>query len=219
MHYTNLRKRMVEQQIKARGISNEQLLDAFMKVERHRFVPPAVEHFAYNDGPLSIGKGQTISQPYIVAMMLDLLDLTSSDNVLEIGTGSGYQTAIIAEMVNQVFSIERIPLLAVRARKKLEELDYSNVFIQIGDGTLGWLPESEEQEDLRFDKIIISAAAPSPPQSLDNQLKNGGRLIVPSGDKFIQNLTLIKKLDGKIEEENHGGCQFVPLIGRYGWKE
>lgn len=210
---------MVEQQIKARGIDDEKLLKAFMKVERHLFVPPAVEHFAYNDGPLTIGKGQTISQPYIVAMMIDLLKVAPSDVVLEIGTGSGYQTALLAEIAQQVYSMERIPLLAVRARKKLEELGYQNVKIQVGDGTLGWLPENEEEEYLKFDKIIISAAAPSPPQSLVNQMRDGGRMILPSGNKFIQNLILIKKENGKITKENHGGCQFVPLIGSQGWKE
>lgn len=210
---------MIEQQIKARGITNERLLDAFMQVERHLFVPPAAKHFAYNDSPLTIGQGQTISQPYIVAMMIDLLEVTKSDIVLEIGTGSGYQTALLAELAHQVYSIERISSLAEKAKKLLKELGYTNIKIQHDDGSKGWIPESDAEEDVKFDAIIVSAAAPSIPEGLLRQLKEGGRLVIPVGDKFFQELLLVRKENGKIKKENHGGCQFVPLIGKQAWKE
>jgi protein-L-isoaspartate(D-aspartate) O-methyltransferase len=142
MDYTKQRKNMVERQIKARGITDERLLDAFRKVERHLFIPGNPDHFAYADGPLSIGEGQTISQPYIVALMLDLMKIKSEDVVLEIGTGSGYQTAIIAEMAREVYSVERISSLAINAKELLDKLGYTNIKIQRSDGTTGWTPES-----------------------------------------------------------------------------
>ncbi len=208
---------MAEYQIKARGITDERLLDAFRKVERHLFIPGNSGHFAYSDGPMSIGEGQTISQPYIVALMLDLLKLQPDNVVLEIGTGSGYQTALLAEIAQVVYSIERIPSLAVNARQLLKKLGYSNIKIQQGDGTLGWKPENENENDIAFDAIIVSAAAPSVPKSLLVQLKEGGRLVLPCGSKFVQDLICVKKENGNIIKESFGGCQFVPLIGEQGW--
>lgn len=209
---------MIERQLKARGITDERLLKAFMKVERHRFVPGAIAHLAYDDGPLAIGHGQTISQPYIVAIMIDLLEVSDTDIVLEIGTGSGYQTALLAELAQHVYSMERIPALADRAQKTLMEMGYTNVDIQVNDGTVGWVPEIDEYKEMTFDGIIISAAAPSPPQKLIDQLKDNGRMVLPTGSRFFQDLLLVVKEDGNIRQENHGGCQFVPLIGEQGWK-
>lgn len=208
---------MVEQQIKARGITDEVLLDAFRKVERHLFIPGNPDHFAYADGPLSIGEGQTISQPYIVAIMLDLLKIKPKDIVLEIGTGSGYQTALVAELAHEVYSVERISSLAKNAKKLLDKLGYSNIKIQKNDGTVGWKPENEK--DISFDAIVVSAGSPSIPQNLLAQLKEGGRLVLPCGSRFIQDLICATKKNGKIIKENHGGCQFVPLIGEQGWKK
>ncbi len=208
---------MVEYQIKARGITDERLLDAFRKVERHLFIPGNSAHFAYSDGPMSIGEGQTISQPYIVALMLDLLKLQPDDSVLEIGTGSGYQTALLAELAQGVYSIERIQSLAKNAEQLLKKLGYSNIKIQQGDGTLGWKPENESENDIAFDAIIVSAAAPSVPEGLLAQLKDGGHLVLPCGSRFVQDLICVKKENGNIIKENFGGCQFVPLIGEQGW--
>ncbi|MDP8315654.1 MAG: protein-L-isoaspartate(D-aspartate) O-methyltransferase [Candidatus Celaenobacter antarcticus] len=217
MDYTKQRNNMVEHQIKARGITDERLLDALRKVERHLFIPGHSDHFAYSDGPMCIGEGQTISQPYIVALMLDMLKIKPEDIVLEIGTGSGYQTAIIAEIAGEVYSVERIPSLARNARKILDTLGYSNIKIQQGDGTIGWKPEKENEKDITFDAIIVSAAAPSIPEGLLTQLKEGGRLVLPCGSRFVQDLVCVRKENGNIIKENFGGCQFVPLIGEQGW--
>ncbi len=219
MDYTKQRHKMVEHQIKARGITDERLLDAFRKVERHLFIPGNSDQFAYADGPLSIGEGQTISQPYIVALMLDLLKIKPEDIVLEIGTGSGYQTAIIAEMAHEVYSVERISSLAINSKELLDKLGYSNIKIQQGDGTTGWTPESESEKDITFDAIVVSAAAPSIPEDLLAQLKEGGRLVLPCGSRYVQDLICVKKENGKIIKENFGGCQFVPLIGDQGWEK
>jgi len=219
MYYTKQRSKMVENQIKARGITDKCLLDAFRKVERHLFIPGNPDQFAYADGPLSIGEGQTISQPYIVALMLDMLKIKPEDIVLEIGTGSGYQTAIIAEITQAVYSIERIPSLAKNAEQLLKKLGYSNINIQQGDGTTGWKPENESEMDITFDAIVVSAAAPYVPESLLAQLKDGGRLVLPCGNRYVQDLICVKKENGKIIKENFGGCQFVPLIGEQGWKK
>jgi len=217
MDYTKQRNDMVEHQIQARGITDERLLGAIRKVERHLFIPGHSDYFAYSDGPMCIGEGQTISQPYIVALMLDLLRLQPEDRVLEIGTGSGYQTAIIAEIAGEVYSVERIPSLARNARKILDTLGYSNIKIQQGDGTIGWKPEKENEKDITFDAIIVSAAAPSIPEGLLTQLKEGGRLVLPCGSRFVQDLVCVRKENGNIIKENFGGCQFVPLIGEQGW--
>ncbi len=229
MDFAKARKSMVEHQIKARGIYNERLLDAFLKVERHFFVPKSMIQFAYYDQPLSIGYGQTISQPYIVALMIDLLDLKKDNIVLEIGTGSGYQTVLLAEMARSVYSIERIEPLARSAKKRAEKLGYKNIIIKVGDGTLGWTDRdfsmnenvlsNYEEVDMKFDAIIVSAAAPEMPQKLIEQLADNGRMVIPYGKHFSQDLLRISKRNNKIKRENFGGCMFVPLIGHYGWKQ
>lgn len=211
-----LRKQMIKRQLEQRGITDDNLLQAMGKVERHRFVPEAFQHLAYSDSPLSIGSGQTISQPYIVALMIQILKVSKNDIVLEIGTGSGYQTAIIAEMAKEVFTIERISSLGRQAKKILDQMHYKNIHFQIGDGTLGW--QKAQSESVQFDRIIVAAAAPEIPLSLMNQIANGGKLIIPAGDKFRQELILIERKGDEFITSNHGGCTFVPLIGEEGWK-
>lgn len=209
--YKNLRRRMVETQLIPRGINQPRLLEAFLKVPRHRFVEPALERRAYDDNPLPIGNGQTISQPYMVALMTQALNLKGTERVLEIGTGSGYQAAILAELASQVFSVERLERLARRARQILDELKYHNVAIKIGDGTLGWA------EHAPYDAIIVTAGAPQIPKAYWEQLAEGGRLAIPVGDSYGQTLKVIVKQDGKPKETDYGGCVFVPLVGKYGW--
>ena len=212
MHdYQNLRRQMVEQQLVRRGIGDRRTLDAFLKVPRHRFVEPALEGRAYDDNPLPIGQGQTISQPYMVALMTQALELDGSQRVLEIGTGSGYQAAILAELASQVFTVERIEKLARQARQVLDELRYHNVAVKIGDGTIGW------PEHAPFDRIIVTAGAPSVPKTYWDQLAEGGRIAIPVGDTYVQSLQVIEKKDGREVRSDHGGCVFVPLLGKYGW--
>jgi protein-L-isoaspartate(D-aspartate) O-methyltransferase len=196
-----------------RGIRNPRVLEAFRKVPRHFFLDEALWPQAYSDHPLPIGEKQTISQPYIVALMTEALQLAGTDKVLEVGTGSGYQTAILAELADRVYSIERIPTLAKRARKVLDELKYTNVVLRIGDGTEGWRDESP------FAAIIVTAAAPHAPNPLMQQLEIGGRLIIPIGDEQFQDLILyVKEAEDRYGEEDYGGCRFVKLIGEHGWK-
>ena len=204
---------MVEEQIIRRGIKDPRVLDAFYKVERHKFISADLSGSAYADFPLSIGAGQTISQPYIVALMTECLRLSGREKVLEIGTGSGYQTAILAELAGEVCSIERIEDLAMQAKNLIAGLGYANVKIKVGDGTLGW------SEEAPFDCIIITAASPRIPLPLTQQLKDPGKMILPLGESFSQMLTLIEKQDGKINSREICGCVFVSLIGKYGWKE
>jgi protein-L-isoaspartate(D-aspartate) O-methyltransferase len=203
---------MVEEQLKARGIKDQKVLDAFKKLERHKFIPEAVRESAYADFPVPIGESQTISQPYIVALMTECLNLTGDEKVLEIGTGSGYQTAILAELSKEVHSIERFGTLAKRAQELLKELGYTNIKIKIGDGSLGW------PEEAPFDRIIITAAAARVPLPLTEQLKEGGKLILPMGESFSQVLTLYEKKNNKLESTPICGCVFVPLVGKYGLK-
>ncbi|ABC77848.1 protein-L-isoaspartate(D-aspartate) O-methyltransferase [Syntrophus aciditrophicus] len=208
------RLRMVDTQIRARGVLNPRILEAMSRIPRHLFVEEALADQAYNDNPLPIGDMQTISQPYIVALMTDALDLKGREKVLEIGTGSGYQTALLAELADQVFSIERIASLANNARRILDQLGYYNVAIRIGDGTYGWKEESP------FDAILVTAGAPDIPMPLIEQLKIGGRLVLPVGGRHIQDLVKVTRLSEDINElkkENLGGCRFVDLIGEYGW--
>ncbi len=207
------RLEMVETQIKSRGIVDERVINAMSKVPRHLFVPENVRHIAYGDHPLLIGEGQTISQRYIVALMTELLALKDTDRVLEIGTGSGYQTAILAEIAKEVYTIERFPSLSKKAMELLKELGYKNIKFLIGDGTKGW------PEYAPYDAIIVTAGAPSPPQPLLDQLKDGGRLVIPCGDEFSQSLYRITKRGKKFEKEDMGGCRFVKLVGEYGWKD
>lgn len=207
-----MRANMVEYQLRKRGIKDERVLKAFLKVPRHKFVRPQDIWHAYEDYPLSIGYGQTISQPYMVAIMTELLELKGHERVLEIGTGSGYQAAILAELAKEVFSIERIPELAQKAEKVLQELGYNNVKVIIGDGSKG-LPEFAP-----YDGIIVTAAAPRPPQPLLEQLKDKGRLVIPVGSRKLQDLLRITRIGDEFKTENFGPCLFVPLIGEEGWK-
>ncbi|MDO8445878.1 MAG: protein-L-isoaspartate(D-aspartate) O-methyltransferase [Deltaproteobacteria bacterium] len=211
-HYKIARQRMVETQLIPRGIKDKRVLDAVRKVPRHLFVDEAFYGQAYGDSPLPIGEEQTISQPFMVAVMTEALELKGDERVLELGTGSGYQTAILAELCHKVFSIERISSLAGRARKVLDKLGYGNVVVRIGDGTLGW------KEEAPFDAIIVTAGAPEIPQPLTEQLKIGGRLVIPAGGEFMQSLIRVRKTENGIEKEDLGGCRFVKLIGEHGWK-
>jgi len=209
--YDRLRLRMVERQIKARGIRDERVLEAMRKVPRHLFLSSETADQAYEDHPVSIGSGQTISQPYMVALMTEVLELKGDEKVLEIGTGSGYQTAVLAELAREVYSVERIPELAEEARIKLEDLGYTNVHIRVGNGTLGW------PEQAPFDAILVTAGAPKVPKPLKTQLADGGRLVIPVGSEFHQVLYRIKRRGDEFLEEPLTSCVFVPLIGEEGW--
>lgn len=217
MKFEDQRKLMIEHQIKFRRISHPLVLAAFEKVERHLFVDAEVRHLAYNDSPLSIGNGQTISQPYIVALMMQLADLQPQHKVLEIGTGSGYQTALLAEIVQEVYTVERIDLLLRRAQNLLQKLGYENVYYKSGDGSRGW--EGGFPVCRQFDRIIVAAAAPDIPDSLKQQLAVGGKLVIPAGHRAFQELILVERREDGLLESRHGGCTFVPLIGEEGWHE
>ncbi len=194
------------------GIKDQRVLEAFLKVPRHLFLDEALRPQAYDDYPLPIGEKQTISQPYMVALMTQTLQLNGSEEVLEIGTGSGYQAAILAELADRVYTIERVPALSKRARRILDLLRYTNIVTRIGDGTLGWREESP------FDAIIVTAAAPDAPDPLLKQLAIGGKLVMPIGDEQVQDLMLyIKDGEDRYHEQSYGGCRFVKLIGDYAW--
>jgi protein-L-isoaspartate(D-aspartate) O-methyltransferase len=210
--FARIRLKMVEEQIIARGIKDLRLTGAMRKVPRHLFVEEALQSQAYSDHPLPIGEKQTISQPYMVALMTEALSLTGKEKVLEIGTGSGYQTAVLAELASKVFSVERIRSLAIKARKLLLELGYLNTEVKFSDGTVGWLDESP------FDAIMVTAGSPEIPQPLIDQLKVGGRMAIPVGDIHTQDLIRIIKTEDGIKREDLGGCRFVKLIGKYGWE-
>jgi protein-L-isoaspartate(D-aspartate) O-methyltransferase len=210
--FSKARLKMVEEQITSRGTKDARLIAAMKKIPRHLFVEEALQSQAYTDHPLPIGEKQTISQPYMVALMTEALLLTGKEEVLEIGTGSGYQTAILAELSEKVFSVERIRSLAIRARKLLYELGYFNVEIKIFDGTFGWMEESP------FDAIVVTAGSPDIPQPLIDQLAIGGRLVIPVGDAFVQDLFRVTKTEEGVRKEDLGGCRFVKLIGKYGWE-
>jgi protein-L-isoaspartate(D-aspartate) O-methyltransferase len=212
--YAAERRQMVERQIRARGVSDPRVLAAMAKVPRHLFVPEKMRHVAYEDGPVSIGRGQTISQPYMVALMTECLEPGPEDQILEIGTGSGYQTAVLAEMVRQVDSIERIAELAERARGTLAALGYVNVVVVEGDGSLG-LPERAP-----FDGIVVTAGSPEIPATLVRELKIGGRLVIPVGDAYHQTLYKVWREAGdRVKKKAVTGCVFVPLIGAHGWSD
>jgi protein-L-isoaspartate(D-aspartate) O-methyltransferase len=209
------RLRMVETQIKARGISDPRVLKAMETIPRHLFVEEGLVEQAYYDSPLPIGEHQTISQPYIVALMTQALELKGKERVLEIGTGSGYQTAVLAYLADRVFSIERIASLATGARKILEALNFYNVAIRVGDGSYGW------REEAPFDGIIVTAAAPDIPRYLIEQLAVGGKMVVPVGGRDVQTLYRVTRSSENPQEivkEDLGGCRFVSLIGESGWK-
>jgi protein-L-isoaspartate(D-aspartate) O-methyltransferase len=210
--YQAARKRMVEGQIARRGLASPRLLKAFLEVPRHLFVPEDKQPFAYQDGPLPIGLGQTISQPYIVAYMTHLLRLEGEEKVLEVGTGSGYQAAILGMLAREVHSIERHQQLAEKARALFEELGYKNIQVHLGDGTRG-LPEYAP-----YQGIMVTAAAPEVPVPLLDQLGEGGRLVIPIGGRFGQVLHLYQRQEGAITREDLAPVAFVPLIGEYGWK-
>ncbi|MFY9399116.1 MAG: protein-L-isoaspartate(D-aspartate) O-methyltransferase [Desulfomonilia bacterium] len=205
------RQHMVKEQLEARGISDPRILGAFLEVPRHRFVEEYLKYRAYEDYPLSIGYGQTISQPYMVALMTQSLMPGPEDAVLEIGTGSGYQAAILSRLCRMVYSIERISALASRARKVHDELGYYNINVRIGDGSQGLAKEAP------FDGIIVTAGAPHVPEALTAQLAEGGRLIIPVGDESLQDLKRITKTREGLKEESLGGCRFVKLIGKNAW--
>jgi protein-L-isoaspartate(D-aspartate) O-methyltransferase len=205
---------MVEGQVIARGVSDQRVIDAMLKVPRHKFVEEAFENQAYQDAPLPIGERQTISQPYMVAVMSEALNLTGVETVLEVGTGSGYQAAVLALLADRVFSLERIPSLARRARKVLDDCGFSKVNIRVADGTHGW------QEMAPFDAIIVTAGAPEVPQEYLAQLAVGGRLVIPVGDRASQVLMRITRTGAdEYKEERLLGCRFVPLIGSHGWQD
>lgn len=205
------RKRMVEKQIVQRGITSPRILEAFLETPRHLFIPDNQQLYAYQDGPLPIGKGQTISQPYIVAYMTHHLDLIGTERVLEIGTGSGYQAAILGKLAAEVHTIERHQSLARSATQLLTELGFENIFIHLGDGTNG-LPEYAP-----YDAIMVTAAAPEVPLPLLDQLSEGGKLIMPVGARTGQVLHLYQKLENQIKRELLVPVAFVPLIGDHGW--
>ena len=211
--YSQTRNHMVNSQLVPRGIRDPRVLAALRQVPRHRFIPAPLWDQAYGDYPLPIGEDQTISQPYIVALMTEILEPRETDKVLEIGAGSGYQAAILAELVAQVFTMDRVGPLANRARETLAAMGYKNIQTRWGDGTLGW------PEEAPFDGIIVTAAAPQVPRPLTEQLAPGGRLVIPVGDRYSQTLTLVRRTKEGLKFENHGGCRFVPLIGQYGWPE
>ena len=204
---------MVEAQLITRGISDESVLRVMRDVPRHLFVGPGMEQSAYGDHALPIGDGQTISQPYMVAAMTQELRLTGSERVLEIGTGSGYQTAVLANLAEQVFSVERVRALAERARKTLEDLRTSNVAIMVGDGPIGW------SEFAPFDRIIVTAGAPDVPASLTEQLADPGIMVIPVGTQGYQELRIVEKKNGSTTVRGGGGCVFVPLLGKEGWAD
>lgn len=211
--YEVARRRMVAEQIVPGGVRDQKVLGAMAKVLRHAFVNPGMEEQAYLDRPLQIGFGQTISQPLMVALMTEALLLKGGERVLEIGTGSGYQAAILAEIAKEVFTIERIDELSIRARKAIYRLRYKNVKFRIGDGTLGW------PEEAPFDGIIVTAGAPVVPESLTSQLKIGARLVIPVGGEDIQYLEVIERAQDGIRKKTVTACRFVKLIGEQGWKK
>jgi len=211
--YERQREEMVRNQIEARGIKAPKVLAAFRRVPRHLFVSEALRDQAYGDYPLPIGEQQTISQPYIVAEMTQALDLGEDDRVLEIGTGSGYQAAILAQIVYRVYTIERKRTLYLQARNLFDKLHYHNIVMKYADGTKGWRDESP------FDGIIVTAGAPQIPDVLIDQMGEGGRLVVPVGNQHTQELIKIFRDDQNIRQTNLGGCRFVKLVGEHGWKE
>ncbi|MDY6854669.1 MAG: protein-L-isoaspartate(D-aspartate) O-methyltransferase [Thermodesulfobacteriota bacterium] len=213
MNFERCRHQMVDEQLKRRGILDYRLLDAMGNVPRHRFVPPELVYSAYHDGPLSIGKGQTISQPYMVALMTECLELEGEEKVLEIGTGSGYQTAILAELAKEIFTIEVHRHLSDKAKALLADLGYKNIEFKIDDGSKGW------EEEAPFHGIIVTAGAPEIPTSLKDQLIERGRLVVPIGTRSFQTLYKITKQGDSFIKKAFTSCIFVPLVGEYGWKE
>ncbi len=210
--FTQARKRMVEEQIIARGIHEPRVLAAMRTVPRHCFIPPEDLAWAYSDGPLPIGYEQTISQPYIVALMTELLELEPADRVLEVGCGSGYQAAVLGELATEVHTIEVIPELAIQAEKTLAGLGYTTIHVHTGDGSGGW-PEAAP-----YNRILVAAAAPEVPQRLFDQLAEGGQLVIPVGSRSVQQLEVWKRAGKEFSHQKNVEVCFVPLRGRFGWK-
>ncbi len=214
MNFDVARRRMIDVEIIGRGITDRRVIEAMQKVPRHIFVEEAMSAQAYSDSSLPIGDRQTISQPYIVALMTQMLQLTGKEKVLEIGTGSGYQAAILATLADRVYTIERLRPLAMRARKALDSLGLLNVNLKIGDGSEGW------QSEAPFDAILVTAGAPDVPAPLIEQLNNGGRLVIPIGTQYDQRLVkIVREEDGSITREELVECRFVKLVGRCAWIE
>ena len=213
LKYERMREAMVEKQIESRGITDPYVLGAMRKVPRHLFVSEALMDQAYGDFPLPIGEQQTISQPFIVAEMTQALQLNKDDRVLEIGTGSGYQAAILSEIVFRVYTIERIHSLFVKTRRLFDKLRYHNIVTKYSDGTSGWIDESP------FDAIIVTAGAPEIPKVLLDQLSVGGRMVLPVGDQYSQDLIRLYKDEDGIHKTSLGGCRFVKLVGEHGWRD
>jgi protein-L-isoaspartate(D-aspartate) O-methyltransferase len=211
--FSQERLAMVEEQLRRRGISDARVLEAMAKVPRHLFVPENYRTSAYEDRPLPIGEGQTISQPYMVAVMTQSLDLKGEERVLEIGTGSGYQAAILSLLCRKVYTVERIAALMERAKEALQKLNCKNISFRTGDGTKGW------PEKAPFDGIIVTAGAPETPKILQSQLAEGGRLVIPTGPRYAQTLYQVTRKGDHFIEEDITGCVFVPLVGDFGWKD
>ena len=209
--FTSARKKMVASQLEARGIRDHRVLTAMAEVPRHLFVDESLRDEAYDDNPLPIGEGQTISQPYMVAIMTELLQLLGSEIILEIGTGSGYQAAVLSKLCRWVYTVERIKSLSERAQEITKAGGYENITFIVGDGTEGW-PEAAP-----YDGIIVTAGAPRIPDTFVSQLRLGGKLVIPVGDRFSQTLQRVIKTEQGTTIENHTGCRFVDLIGRWGW--
>ena len=207
------RERMVQEQILARGIDDARVIAALRKIPRHLFVDPGIVNRAYNDSALPIGEKQTLSQPYMAARMTAALRLKGDEKALEVGTGSGYQTALLAELCFNVFSVEKLRMLSRKARKLLDELGYQNIALHVGDGTIGW------SEHAPYDAILVAAAAPSAPKPLLDQLAPGGRLVIPVGDEQGQTLLRLTRTPIGIKKEQLGECKFVKLLGKYGWPD
>jgi protein-L-isoaspartate(D-aspartate) O-methyltransferase len=213
VNFTRARERMVEDQLVSRGITDLSVLAAMASIERHRFVAEALQERAYDDKPLPIGERQTISQPYMVGLMTQVLELRGGERVLEIGTGCGYQTAVLAEIAATVYTIERLAVLAAAARATLEACGYNNVVARVGDGSIGWAEEGP------FDAILVTAGTPQIPRPLVNQLRVGAPIVFPIGEEELQTLVRIRKEEQGLREEYFGDCRFVKLVGRYGWRQ
>ena len=204
---------MVQEQIAGRGISDSRIIAAMRKIPRHLFVDPGIVNRAYDDGALPIGDKQTLSQPYMAARMTEALSLVDDEKVLEVGTGSGYQTALLAELCFNVFSVEKLRALSRKARALLDGLEYHNIALHVGDGTIGW------SEHAPYNAIIVTAGAPKAPKPLLDQLVVGGRLVIPIGDEQGQTLVRLTRTRSSFKEERLGECKFVKLVGKYGWRE
>lgn len=212
-NYKTLREKMVELQIKSRRIENEKVLEVMREIPRHLFVSEGERPYAYEDFPLPIGEGQTISQPYMVALMSEALQLKGYEKVLEVGTGSGYQAAILSKLSKEVYTTENIESLASKAEELFKELGYENIKLKVCDGTEGWAEYSP------YNGIIVTAGAPKIPEPLIEQLAEKGRIIIPVGGSFSQDLIVGEKIKGELVKKTICGCMFVPLVGKHGWKK